>query len=264
MAGTPTVYVICDQNCKFEGMTKEQIFTAITQAVEGGEIKDVDTGFITTIKTINGTPLKFFVGEQAEYFALTPEERENLFAIITNDTTKEGLFSAVEALQTNYSELFNGLFDGSFVVKKASEAATSEKATGDRYGNDITRSYLSNNTTVYGFAGSPRSGFEIVGRKLEKGGQLYLAYYTFTTKKYCFGLIFWDGETTTYSPVCVIDGKRYCVKIEYDRDRGDGENVVGLAKLVKFSDTWQEEICDMSGSVLLRLNCFNYIPAVTE
>lgn len=102
---TPTVYVICDQNCKFEGMTKEQILTAIAQAVASGEIKDVDTGFVTTIKTITGTPLKFFVGEQATYDALSEEEKRNLFAIITNDTTKEGILTALDNLRTDLDQV---------------------------------------------------------------------------------------------------------------------------------------------------------------
>lgn len=109
MAATPKVYVICDQNCKFEGMTKEQILTAIAQAVETGTIGDLDTGFITTIKTINGTPLKFFVGEQATYDALTDEEKTNLFAIITNDTTKAGLLQDIEDLKTAVKELQEGI-----------------------------------------------------------------------------------------------------------------------------------------------------------
>lgn len=96
MADTPKVYVLCDANCKWEGMTKEQILTAIMQAVQNGEITDVDTGFVSTIRTINGTGLKFFVGEQHEYEALTAEQKEGLFAIITNDTTKEGFASALE------------------------------------------------------------------------------------------------------------------------------------------------------------------------
>ena len=94
---TPNVYVICDNNCKYEGMTKEQILAAIAQAIETGTVGDCDTGFITTIKTINGQPLRFFVGEQSEYEALT--DKENLFAIITNDTTKESIIAAVETLQ---------------------------------------------------------------------------------------------------------------------------------------------------------------------
>lgn len=95
---TPTVYVICDQNCKFESMTKEQILTAIMQAVNEGTISDVDAGFITTVKTINGLPLKFFVGEQSAYDALTDEEKQNLFAIISNDTTKENLLAEIQRI----------------------------------------------------------------------------------------------------------------------------------------------------------------------
>lgn len=102
---TPTVYVICNQNCKFEGMTKEQILTAIAQAVETGEIKDVDAGFVQTIKTVNGLPLKFFVGEQSAYDELTEEEKNNLFAIITNDTTGAGIREEIEKLQKRQDEL---------------------------------------------------------------------------------------------------------------------------------------------------------------
>ena len=123
---TPTVYVICDQNCKFEGMTKEQILTAIVQAVNEGTISNIDTGFVTTIKTINGAPLKFFVGEQSDYDALPEAQKKNLFAIITNDTTKEGIYNAIRELQTNYQELQKdhgnlktNLQNGNFVVDRA-------------------------------------------------------------------------------------------------------------------------------------------------
>ena len=99
MADTPKVYVLCDQNCKYEGLTKEQIYAAIMQAVESGNIGNVDTGFITTIKTINGTGLKFFVGEQHEYDALSASAKEGLFAIITNDTTKDTITKMLEELE---------------------------------------------------------------------------------------------------------------------------------------------------------------------
>lgn len=122
MANTPTVYVLCDANCKWEGMTKEQILTAIAQAVETGTISDIDTGFVQTIKTINGHPLKFFVGEQSEYEALTAEDKQDLFAIITNDTNKEGIINAITALTTEVTEVHNGLLDGSFIVKNAENA----------------------------------------------------------------------------------------------------------------------------------------------
>lgn len=100
-------YVICDDNCKFESMTKEQILAAITQAVESHEITDVDTGFVTKIKELNGnTPLQFWVGTQAQYNALE-EPAQNVFYIITDDTTVPDLQNAVAALQTATSELEN-------------------------------------------------------------------------------------------------------------------------------------------------------------
>jgi len=75
-------YCYCENNCKYETLDKEEILAAIAQAVESGTVGECDTGFITTIKTINGQPLKFFVGTQAEYAALSDEQKQNLFAII--------------------------------------------------------------------------------------------------------------------------------------------------------------------------------------
>lgn len=147
MATTPTVYVICDQNCKFEGMTKEQILTAIMQAVNEGTIGNIDAGFITTIKTINGRPLKFFAGEQAEFDALTDEEKNDLFAIITNDVTKEGIIAAIEELQTNYKTLIAALTDGSFAVtaKNAQYATSAGSATNAQYATSATKDDAGNN-----------------------------------------------------------------------------------------------------------------------
>lgn len=64
------------------------------------------TGLIGSIQTIQGYPLHFFVGTQEEYDELTPEQTQNLFAIITNDS------------------MIDKLIDGSFVVGKAKEAQT--------------------------------------------------------------------------------------------------------------------------------------------
>lgn len=119
-----TYYCFCDSGCKFETLTKEQILTAITQAVNNGTIGNIDTGFITTVKTINGTPLKFFVGTQYEYDVLTAEEKQNLFAVITNDTAKDALFAAIEDLQNDV----NGITNGAIIAKKADEANTAKKA----------------------------------------------------------------------------------------------------------------------------------------
>ena len=53
--------------------------------------RDPNSGRITAIgiKTVNGQPLRFFVGESSEFEKLTPEQKVNLYALITNDTTQE-------------------------------------------------------------------------------------------------------------------------------------------------------------------------------
>lgn len=120
------VYAICDTNCRYETLTKEEIYAAIMQAVQSGSIGDVDTGFITTVKTINGKGLKFFVGEQHEYEALTAEQKEGLFAIITNDTTKDGVIAAITELaaKTDTQEKWRGdVMGGATAVPKAEAAS---------------------------------------------------------------------------------------------------------------------------------------------
>lgn len=125
MAGKE-VYAICGTNCRYPTLTKEQIYEAIAEFAKTGTFPDVNTGFITTIKTINGVGLKFFVGPQAAYNALTDDEKKNLFAIISDDTTKETLLSTLETLRSELEGLKNNLSDGSFVVKEA-EVATAKK-----------------------------------------------------------------------------------------------------------------------------------------
>ncbi len=122
-------YVLCDSNCRFPAMTKEQTLAAIMQAVNEGTIGDIDAGFVTTIKTINGKSVRFFVGLQSEYEALTDEEKVNLFALITNDTMKEAFESAIASLRADCESFREGLIDGSVAIKSASYASTASYAT---------------------------------------------------------------------------------------------------------------------------------------
>lgn len=157
---TPTVYVICDQNCKFESMTKEQILAAIAQAVETGEIKDVDTGFVQTIKTINGHPLKFFVGEQSAYDALTEEDKKDLFAIITNDTTAAGILDAIAELDEALRSEIKGVY-----------------AKLKRTNNELFNPPM---LDVY--------------KKLFDVGYYYISCAKEDELRYSFGLVYWDGS----------------------------------------------------------------------
>lgn len=122
MSTTPTVYAICDNNCRYETLTREQILTAIMQAVNEGTIGDIDAGFITTVKTINGRKLKLFVGSQSEYETLTDDDKQNLFAVITNDTTKEGINAVLDGLESDLDGLetkINKIVEGKTEVNRA-------------------------------------------------------------------------------------------------------------------------------------------------
>lgn len=130
---TPTVYVFCDANCRHEGMTKEQILTAISQAVENGVIGDVDTGFVTTLKTVNGTYLKFYYGTKADFDALPADQKENVFAIFSNDTIGEDMKSSIEELQ----ETVNGILDGTLSVGLVRVTTATELESGWTEGTSI-------------------------------------------------------------------------------------------------------------------------------
>lgn len=96
-------YCICEDNCKFETMSKEQILAAITQAVENGKVHNVDTGFITKVKEMNGGRyVTFWVGTQAEYNALE-ERATNCMYIITDETSAQDLEAALAKLD-NFNE----------------------------------------------------------------------------------------------------------------------------------------------------------------
>lgn len=70
MAEERTYYCFCEDNCKFETMTKEQIIAAIAEAT-GNVPEDVDDAFITKIKESNhNANLSFWKGTEAEFSAL--------------------------------------------------------------------------------------------------------------------------------------------------------------------------------------------------
>ena len=90
--------VIGTSDSLYESMTKEEIIAAIVEAVEGGTVGDIDTGFVTIIKEIhNNVGLRFWVGTTAEYNALE-EKLNNVFYIKTDDTTVSDINTALTAL----------------------------------------------------------------------------------------------------------------------------------------------------------------------
>ena len=89
MADGRKYYCMCDSNCKFETMTKEQILAAIAQAIETGVVGDPDTGYVTKVQEGNRRDsITFWIGTQAEFNALQKQEKNCLY-IKTDDTTVE-------------------------------------------------------------------------------------------------------------------------------------------------------------------------------
>lgn len=106
MSENRTYYVICDDNCRFEGMTKEQIIAAIAEAT-GVIPTGIDNAFITKIKELNhNANLSFWVGTQAEYNEIEEEERvKNCIYIITDDTSIEEMQARLDLMGVTVQNL---------------------------------------------------------------------------------------------------------------------------------------------------------------
>lgn len=72
---------------------------------------------VRAIKTVNDTLLHLFMGTQAEYDNLPDYNKENLFAIITDDTAKERIEESIEAVDAKVdavTERVDNVYTGAF------------------------------------------------------------------------------------------------------------------------------------------------------
>lgn len=91
MAESDKVYVYDEAKNAHEGMTKEQVITAIENMEATGSPGDVDAGFITKIKEMNKQGyIRFWAGTMAEFNALAEKDPETLY-LFTDDPTVEDL-----------------------------------------------------------------------------------------------------------------------------------------------------------------------------
>lgn len=101
-------YVICDDNCRFPAMTKEQIIAAIEAAT--GHVpseQDIDQAFITKIKELNkNAELQWWVGTEAQYNALSEKDVHTLYIItdVSEYDDFEARISAMEQDLANYKQ----------------------------------------------------------------------------------------------------------------------------------------------------------------
>lgn len=74
----------------------------------------VESGLVKTVKTVNEKSFRYFVGTQSEYDALSADEKKNLFAIITDDTSKKEIMerlNEVEQTVLGYDEIIASIPD---------------------------------------------------------------------------------------------------------------------------------------------------------
>lgn len=193
-------FVLCEHNCKFESMTKEQILTAINNAIETGEIKDVDAGFITTIKERNkGAGLSFWVGTTAEFNAIT-KKVDGCYYIITDDTTISDVDKAIEGMRAQIEEIAT-------VAAKAQSEVAGAKAYADRAASTAVK-YYEKKVTVTAGNTEYIDVFTIPNFDAKK--QMILLFYTVTLSGFniplpCVGKAVFDNDDTTAEYTYTLD-----------------------------------------------------------
>ena len=96
-------YVLCADNCKFEGMTKEQIYAAIAEAT-GNVPTGIDEAFITRIVEQNANvALGIWYGTEAEYNALE-EKPENTLVFFKDSSFEKKVTQEIESLKKQIAE----------------------------------------------------------------------------------------------------------------------------------------------------------------
>lgn len=132
-------YVLCDDNCRFPAMTKEEIIAAIAEAT-GATPTHIDDAFITKIKEQNeNTAVKFWVGTSAEYNALETKYSDVLY-MITDDDTVESIYSDLDNMQAEIDLKQDAISDLDEIREGASLGETAmQNPSGGSEGDVLTK-----------------------------------------------------------------------------------------------------------------------------
>lgn len=154
----PTIYVHDENHNRYEGMTREQIINAIVQAVEQGEITDLDDGFITKIKEQNGNNnIQLWIGTSAQFNALETKD-ENTLYILTDDDSADDWDQIAEDVEELGNEIAK-IKDGTTRVGKASHANEADRAVTAGWATNTT-SFSEPDYEAYRYGDSlPEEGF---------------------------------------------------------------------------------------------------------
>ena len=113
-AGGKTCRLVVTEDGKLQLVTENgAIWSSVDYLLSDGNTiyRDPSNGnaMVIGVKTVNDTLLKFFVGTQSEYDVLTDEQKQNLFALITDDMSKEQFDAIIEKVNKDIGEIITVL-----------------------------------------------------------------------------------------------------------------------------------------------------------
>lgn len=198
MAEDTKVYVLDEAKNAFQGMTKEQIMTAIENMASTGSPGDIDGGFISKILELNKEGLlRFWVGTMAEFNALE-EKEEGVLHLFSDDPTVDDIEQAITDIETaldNYQAETEARLDETDSSIDAIAGTTSAASVYDennmrsyqvhsnvlrKVGNTVTLNFRATITKTTGQSTNPTAhvGLEIPEgyRPAETAGATFIAY----------------------------------------------------------------------------------------
>ena len=146
-AGALTDRVAALEQDKLESNLNERVTT----------LEDLHAG-VTIIKTVDGTDLRIFVGSKATYEALSETDKEDLFAIITDDDSPEKLTDVIEAVEK--------IISGETVVPKAADAVNATNAENATTATNATNAVNAVNATNDSSGKNIAEQFESVNERI--------------------------------------------------------------------------------------------------
>lgn len=160
-----------------EGMTKEQIITAIQQIVETGEVQDLDTGFVTTLKEQNhGVGFKIWLGTTAEFEALETIDPDTLY--IKTDDDSADLVNTAIAMYSSISGKLN-------IIGNMPATITLSEIFNGYTGYSLYTVYGNSDTSIYPvIVPAPSSSSNVAIVRFEKSGGTGLFTFCYNDEMY--------------------------------------------------------------------------------
>lgn len=189
--------------------------TYVTKAMLSELVSNIDS--LGTITTVNGIKLRFFVGTKAAYDALPEKDKTNVFAVMTDDKSKEVFDSMVK----NVTDILNG----TIAVEKSNSVVTKIIHTSDELMQIVTTPnqsvffalpteheiYLVDNygednaSNVLRLAGAARgwlagaNDYMLVSFSPNIANGFYFCYYNSNTKHWTYNLQIGSQDSTRFA-----------------------------------------------------------------